>query len=159
METYSTLMEQARKMGVVRNQNVQQWLEWRGHDPELRDEPLEDYLNKMRFFRSNIVRADKREGGWIVDIDELDCYRIGQKQKWVCALTGDKLEFTRGGQEFMNNWCNPKSCTNDRINPEQHYHRDNLQLVTWEANLFKQGFTMSQMQILCVKIAKKQNWC
>lgn len=152
MENFDTLMEQARDIGVIRNTVVQQWLEWRSDDPDLQQEPLDDYIEKMRFLRKNVVNADKRDGGWIVEIDELDCYRVGQEQGWRCAITGDVLEFTRGGQDFMGKWCNPKTCTTDRIDPEDCYRIGNIQLVTWEANLFKQGFTMRELVELSVKM-------
>lgn len=151
METYEELFEAAKEFGK-RSPNVVQWIEWRSEQEALQQEPLSDYFDKMRFFRQNVSRASGRENGWLVEIDEFDCYMQGYKQRWLCALTGDKLEFTRGGTDFNRSWSNPKSCTNDRIDPEECYTIENLQLVTWEANLFKQGFTMEALETLATKL-------
>ena len=158
METYDQLMEQARELGIVRNDWVRAWLECREDYKELQQDPLDVYINRLKFMRDNIRRAESRENGWPVEIDEIDCYLVGVKQGWRCALTGDLLEFTRGGGDFNNQWANPKSCTNDRIDPYEGYVPGNIQLVTWEANLFKQGFTMRELQVLCTKIVHTQKW-
>lgn len=149
--TFDSLMEQCQALGIRRTALVRQYLEWREDSVIAQSEPLDVYIEKMRFFRENIERAFRRENGWTVDIDELDCYFQGHEQGWRCALTGEPLEFTRGGHDFNGQWSNPRSCTNDRIDPNQGYNIDNLQLVTWEANLFKQGFTMGQFKNLIVK--------
>ena len=154
METYDQLMEQARELGIVRSPSVKQYLEWREDSVVAQSEPLDVYIAKMRFFNQNINRAVSREHGWDVYIDELDCYLQGYSQKWRCALTGDLLQFTRGGHEFNGQWANPMCCTNDRIDPSKHYTIENLQLVTWQANLFKQGFSMHQLKSLVSKTAK-----
>ena len=150
-QDFDSLMEQCRALGITRNAYVRQYLEWREDSQTARSEPLAEYINKMRWFRQNISRAENRSYGWAVDIDEMDCYIRGYEQGWRCAITGDPLEFTRGGQEFNGQWANPRSCTNDRIDPSQGYTHENLQLVSWEANLFKQGFTMSQLTTLVRK--------
>lgn len=157
METYEQLMEQAQELGIKRTAAVQQWLAWREDDPGLQEVPLMVYLDRMRFFNQNINRARGRDYGWVVEIDEYDCYIQGYQQDWRCAITGDPLEFTRGGQEFNRAWANPRSCTNDRIDPEQGYTPDNLQLVTWEANLFKQAFTMRDLENIAVKMIRHRN--
>ena len=154
METYLQLMEQARELGIVRSPSVKQYLEWREDSVVAQSEPLDVYIAKMRFFNQNINRAVGREHGWDVYIDEMDCYLQGYSQNWRCALTGDLLEFRRGGHDFNGQWANPFGCTNDRIDPSKHYTIENLQMVTWQANLFKQGFSMHQLKSLVTKTAK-----
>ena len=151
METLSELRELARSQKIVRTNLIEWALEERADHKDLQSEPLLDYIHKIRFFNANINRAKGREFAHDIDLDEVDCYRIGIKQKWLCAITGDKLEFTRGGQMFNGKWCNPMSCTNDRIDPNEGYFPDNVQLVTWEANWFKNGLTMGQFKDLIQK--------
>lgn len=151
MENYSTLCEQARSQGYRVTGNMSQWLEWRANNPSFQQDPLDLYLERMRFFRENLQRAANRDNGWDITIEEDDCYRQGAKQNWLCAITRDSLQFSRGGQLFMGQWSNPWSASLDRIDPERGYLRDNLQLVTWQANYLKNGFTMSQLQDLVAK--------
>lgn len=111
--------------------------------------------HRLTFLQLNISRAKNRgDKSWDCSLTKEQAFRIGEKQGWRCALTGDKLEFTRGGQIFNNKWANPKSCTLDRIDPDKGYHAKNVQLVTWEANLLKSGFTMRQLRGICKKISK-----
>ena len=78
--------------------------------------------------------------------------KIGEKQNWKCALTGDSLEFTRGGTFFAGKWCNPKSCTIVRIDSSIGYTEDNIQLVTHEANTLKGAIEPDQLFELVSKI-------
>jgi hypothetical protein len=80
-----------------------------------------------------------------MDIWEFDCYMQGYKQGWLCAITGNELSFERGGSQFNGQTANPRSCSIDRINPNRGYESDNIQLVTWEANLFKRNFPMQDL--------------
>lgn len=151
METFEMLCEQVRCQGQRLTANMTWWLDWRAKNKEFQLDPLDVYIERMRYFKDNINRAWNRANGWDVNVEEDDCYRQGIKQNWRCAITGDELEFTRGGQEFLGKWANPLSCSMDRIDPIDGYCRDNLQLVTWQANVWKNGFTMRQLSDLVVK--------
>ena len=77
---------------------------------------------KLKFSQQNISRAKNRgTKSWPSEITKFDVYNIGQKQNWKCAITGDELEFVRGGGKWQNKWCNPQSCTIDRIDPTKGY--------------------------------------
>jgi hypothetical protein len=147
-ETFELLWEQSRDMVERRSQKIMDYCDWRADDTRLQALPFADYLERMRFLRQNIQRAVSRDYGWSSDIDEYDCYHQGHLQGWRCALTGDPLSFERGGQEFNGQTANPKSCSIDRVDPHKGYTSDNIQLVTWEANLLKRNFTMQELKRL-----------
>ena len=82
-------------------------------------------------------------------------YNIGEKQDWKCAITGDTLEFVRGGMHWQNKWCNPQSCTIDRIDPTKGYTVDNIQLLTHKANTWKSSFTHEELKDLSERFLEK----
>jgi len=110
---------------------------------------------RMRFLNQNLARASSR-GDYTKEISvNLDyLYSIGEKQNWVCALTGVPLEFTRGGTNWGGKWCNPNSCTIDRINNEKGYVKGNVQLVIWKANYLRKELPIKQFIKLCKQITK-----
>jgi hypothetical protein len=144
-ETFQQLWEDCTGIVINRSQKIRDYCQWRADDPALRHLPLADYLERMRFLRQNIQRAQSRNYGWHNTITEWHCYHQGHKQQWLCALTGEPLSFARGGQEFNGQTANPKSCSIDRIDPHEGYNANNIQLVTWEANLLKRNFTMQEL--------------
>lgn len=108
---------------------------------------------KLKFLRENIRRSQKaRANPWPCTVTEEDAYRIGEQQGWLCALTGVPLEFTRGGGHWQNKWCNPNSCTIDRIDPTQGYHTHNIQLLTHRANTWKSNFTHAELKEFAERI-------
>lgn len=100
---------------------------------------------RRRFLSYNLskARARRRPARVLVTVDEL--MEIGKKQKWRCAITGDPLEFVRGGT-YNNNNSNAGSCSIDRIDSSGSYEASNIQLVTWQSNLAKSGMTMTQLK-------------
>jgi hypothetical protein len=52
---------------------------------------------------------------------------------------------------WQNKWCNPNSCTIDRIDPTQGYHKGNVQLLTHRANTWKSNFTHQELQEFSVQ--------
>lgn len=112
---------------------------------------------RLRFLKQNISRANGRNGGWKVDIDEFDAWVQGVKQNWLCAETRKPLEFTRGGSEYKGTWSNPMSCTIDRIDAECHYTPDNIQLVTWEFNRFKSDYSETELVEMATHILRRRN--
>ena len=72
-------------------------------------------------------------------------------QDGKCALTGDTMELTRGG-----NWYggkNPRGCSIDRIDPSQGYYIDNIQLACARWNTIKGDMTMTQWRELAQAMA------
>ena len=145
METFDTLWEQCRGWTQRRTDCHADWCDVRESWPQLQDVPFFEYLDRMRFLRQNLNRAASRDKEWPMDIWEFDCYLQGHRQGWRCAITGEPLSFQRGGREFNGQTANPSSCSIDRIDPHQGYVSGNIQLVTWEANLFKRNFSMQDL--------------
>lgn len=88
----------------------------------------------MKFLSKNISRAKGRKDGKEISLTAQQAYEIGKKQKWRCAISGVKLQFVRGGTSWGGKWCNPYSCSIDRIDNSKGYTKDNVQLVTWAQN-------------------------
>ena len=104
---------------------------------------------RLKFLKQNLSRAAGRENAWKVDVDAFDCWMLGEKQKWLCAVTKQPLEFTRGGTYFGGQWCNPMSCTIDRIDSSKGYIEGNIHLVTWKYNRFKNDYSDDDLKLLC----------
>jgi hypothetical protein len=107
---------------------------------------------RLPYLNQNLTRAANRDNSWKISVDKFDLFIIGHKQGWVCAVTGVPLEFTRGGTEWNGKWCNPNSCTIDRIDPTLGYVPGNCQLVTWEFNCFKSSFSVDRLKYLSQKV-------
>lgn len=117
-------------------------------------EEFEFVKTRIKFLRQNLNRAINRvTTSHIVEVDADYCFEIGVKQDWECALTGDELEFTRGGYNWLGKWCNPQSCTIDRIDSSKGYVFGNIQLVTWEANCLKQHMGNDEFVAFCKAVA------
>jgi len=156
-ETFSQLWEQSSTIVTNRSQKILQYCHWRAENTELQQLSFDLYLERMRFLRQNIQRAQSRSYGWLNEVTEYHCYLQGHKQNWLCALTGDPLSFARGGQEFNGQTANPKSCSIDRIDPHEGYSESNIQLVTWEANLLKRNFSMQDLSRLAKSLVVHLN--
>lgn len=110
---------------------------------------------KLQFLSNNISRAKNRgRKTWLNEITKFDAYEIGEKQNWLCAITGVPLEFTRGGTNWQNKWCNPNSCVIDRIDPSIGYIKSNIQLLTHKANTWKSNFTNEELKLLSESFIK-----
>ena len=109
---------------------------------------------KCIFLEQNLTRARYRENAQIITIDLDYLVTLGQMQNWKCALTGWNLEFVRGGTYWGGKWCNPMSCTIDRINNEKGYVVGNVQLVTWFANKTKGHLNDREFVKMCKSVAK-----
>ena len=117
-------------------------------------EHLSFVKQRLQFLRQNLVRASNRGSATkVIQVDADYCFSIGEQQGWRCALTGNDLEFKRGGTNWGGKWCNPKSCTIDRIDSNLGYIEGNIQLVTWEVNCIKQHFDNGDFIELCKKVA------
>ena len=103
--------------------------------------------NKLIFLQQNISRAKNRgKKTWVHEVSKFDVYEVGEAQNWLCAITGEPLEFVRGGSNWQNKWCNPQSCTIDRIDPTKGYVKGNIQLLTHRANTWKSNFTHEELE-------------
>lgn len=129
------------------NREIREW--------EDRQEDLEEVKHILSFLRENLNRALNRgSDSQLVEVDLDYVYNVGASQDFYCALTGEELEFTRGGQTWMGKWCNPNSCTIDRIDSSKGYVEGNIQLITWKANCLKQHLDNDEFIEFCKDVAR-----
>ena len=69
-----------------------------------------------------------------------------------CALTGMKMELTRGGD--WNGGKNPWGCSIDRINPAEGYYIGNVQLACSKWNVLRGNMNMDQWRALAACMAQ-----
>jgi len=110
--------------------------------------------NILTFLRENLTRAANRgTNSEKIDVSLDYVYSVGSSQDFLCALTGTELEFTRGGSNWLGKWCNPNSCTIDRIDSTKGYVKGNIQLITWRANCLKQHLDNEEFIDFCKEVA------
>lgn len=123
-------------------------------DWEWRQGNFEEVRDILAFLRANMTRAANRGSkSQVIEVDLDYVYKVGSSQDFLCALTGDELEFTRGGEKWLGKWCNPKSCTIDRIDSAKGYIKGNIQLITWKANCLKQHLDNDEFIEFCKDVA------
>ena len=123
-------------------------------DWERRQADYEDVKNILSFLRANLNRAASRgDRSQEINVSLDYVYEVGASQDFYCALTGEELEFTRGGQMWLGQWCNPNSCTIDRIDSSKGYVEDNIQLITWKANCIKRNLDNNEFIEFCKDVA------
>ena len=123
-------------------------------DPILHDDDFYDVKEILTFLAANLRRAANRgDASQKIEVDLDYVYDVGASQDFLCALTGVELEFTRGGQQWLGKWCNPNSCTIDRIDSTKGYVEGNIQLITWKANCLKQHMNNDDFIEFCKEVA------
>jgi len=110
-------------------------------------------MTKYDFLYENLRRAANRSNPQEIAVSVSDLLAIGHTQNWKCALTGWDLEFERGGTYWGGKWCNPMSCTIDRIDNSKGYVPGNVQLVTWYVNKTKGHLDNGEFINMCKDIA------
>lgn len=123
-------------------------------DWDARQQDFLEVKKILTFLGQNLRRASNRGAASQeinVDIDYV--YKVGSSQDFLCALSGEELEFTRGGQLWLGKWCNPNSCTIDRIDSNKGYVEGNIQLITWRANCLKQHLNNDEFIEFCKDVA------
>jgi hypothetical protein len=149
-QEFKELRGENRTQLMRRNPTKKEIADW-----EWRQENFEDVKNILSFLRANLTRAANRgKDSQTIDVNLDYVYRVGSNQDFFCALTGDELEFTRGGQIWLGKWCNPNSCTIDRINSSKGYVEGNIQLITWKANCLKQHLDNEEFIEFCKDVAQ-----
>jgi hypothetical protein len=103
---------------------------------------------RLFFLGENISRAKGRKDGKKITLTAQEAFEIGKKQKWRCANSKVKLEFTRGGTMWGGKNCNPFSCSIDRIDNRKGYTKDNVQLVTWAQNSIRGPMPLAEYKKL-----------
>jgi len=124
--------------------------DWKWHQ-----EDYEEVKNILSFLRANLTRAANRgDLSQKINVSLDYVYYVGSSQDFQCAMTGTDLEFTRGGQTWLGKWCNPNSCTIDRIDSSKGYVEGNIQLITWKANCLKQNVPNDEFIEFCKDVAR-----
>ena len=100
--------------------------------------------HRLKFFKIILNRTRQRGTHAVLDIDEFDLFFMGIEQDWKCSYTGTPLDFTQGGSYV--NKTNPLIATMDRIDSNLPYTRDNVELVIWEYNRFKNDYTIDKLR-------------
>ena len=151
-KTYQEFREfrgESRSALNKRNPGAKEIKDW-----ERREEIFQDVKSQLVFLAANLRRAACRgSASQKIEVDLDYVYDVGAGQDFVCMLTGEELEFTRGGQYWLGKWCNPYSCTIDRIDSNKGYIKDNIQLITWKANCIKQHLPNSELIEFCKDVA------
>jgi hypothetical protein len=88
-----------------------------------------------------------------ITIDYLIGLYYAQDNK--CALTGNTMELTRGGD--WNGGKNPMGCSIDRINPAEGYYIGNVQLACSKYNVIRNNMSMEQWKEMGTMISKAFN--
>lgn len=105
---------------------------------------------RRRHLSANLSRAKSRAKAQFIGIDVDYLLKLGEKQKWKCALTGRPLEFKRSGKMTEKN---PNSCSIDRIRSDVGYVEGNVQLVITAANIMKSNFDQLLFKQVCKEVA------
>jgi hypothetical protein len=127
--------------------------EWEQYVDRCND--LAEVKKILSFLRANMMRASNRgDVSQKISVTLDYVYKVGSSQNFHCALTGEKMEFERGGDYWLGKWCNPNSCTIDRVNSTKGYVEGNIQLVTWKANCIKQHLNNKEFIDLCKSVAR-----
>ena len=135
---------------MLRNPTKKEIADW-----NWREENYQDVKNILSFLRQNLTRAANRgDASQKIEVSLDYVYNVGADQDFFCALTGNELEFTRGGQKWLGKWCNPNSCTIDRIDSNKGYVKGNIQLITWKANCLKQHLDNEELIEFCKDVAQ-----
>ena len=122
-----------------------------------------------KFFADSIKWAkDRAKNKYHCDFDsKIDIsYLVGmlEGQKGLCALTGEQMETTRGGDWYGGK--NPNVVSIDRKDPNLGYTLDNIQLACSRWNTLKGTMTNEQWFAMCkagatlqaMQILTKQGW-
>jgi hypothetical protein len=120
-----------------------------------------DLITAEKFLRTTLSKTKYRareERGLDFDIDIYDVMDLLKKQKGRCALTGQELEFTRGGS--FGYGTNPNACTIDRIYNTAGYVRWNIQLACWKPNKIKAELSNREFYEMARNVVKtiKIDW-
>jgi hypothetical protein len=140
---------------IYESQIYKEFRDLKNEDPIFYKDDFYDVKEILTFLAANLRRAANRgDASQKIEVNLDYVYNVGASQDFLCALTGDELEFTRGGQTWLGKWCNPNSCTIDRIDSDKGYVEGNIQLITWKANCLKQHLDNNEFIEFCKDVAR-----
>ena len=85
------------------------------------------------------------------DITAKDLTDLAEQQQLKCALTREVLTFITGKGRVMTN------ASVDRIDSNKGYIKNNIQLVSLQANTLKNILSMDELFLLCERILRTKN--
>lgn len=91
-----------------------------------------------------VLLSKKRDARSELDIQFLT--ELWDKQKGLCAISGLPMTYKAGEGKVNTN------VSIDQIIPGMGYTKDNVQLVTYSANLMKGTLTMAELYTMCEQI-------
>jgi len=85
-------------------------------------------------------------------ISAADVIALWKEQQGLCKVSDIPMTLTHGTMTLQN----PTKVSIDRIDNTIGYHKDNIQLVTWQVNCAKSVWDTDQFVELCISVAKKR---
>ena len=91
---------------------------------------MDKLFSKLRYeVQSGTRRTSRADLTW--HINQAHLYNLYHKQEGKCALSGQQMTWLTGQGKVDTN------ISLDRIDPEQGYEPDNIQLITYRCNIMK----------------------
>lgn len=94
-----------------------------------------------------LLKRARSRGRYRVEISSDDLEDLWRRQHGRCALTGLRLSFTHDPLTTL---------SLDRVDPNGHYTRDNIQLVCIRINLMKGNLLPAQFDWLCGLVVDRE---
>ena len=110
-----------------------------------------DVDRSMKYFHS-AARKGARVRNIEFTITQQDVIDLWYKQNGCCALSGVPMTLTHGKVDKPN----PTKVSIDRINNDLGYHKENIQLITWQVNCSKGAYEIEQLFEMCQHVVKYQ---
>ena len=123
-------------------------------DLERREQAKEDTLEK---YIPNIYRTCKNGASsrdLRVEITKEDLFKLYEKQKGLCALSGKKMTLIRHRKDDDPSIKNIHNLSIDRIDSNGHYTVNNIHLVCSCVNMFKTDLSMKDFYLFAEGIRK-----
>jgi hypothetical protein len=101
---------------------------------------------RVGWYKDFIIGAKKRKIKWELDIE--DVYQIAKFQQFRCMYTGIELTFATDTPK------RDATASIDRINSDDHYHKDNICICHKNVNMMKQSLSIDEFIEWCQLVAK-----
>ena len=96
----------------------------------------------------NRIKKGAKSRSLAFTVTKEDLHNLAEKQKFCCALTGEKLIFP-----YYRLTADKHNASLDRIDSSKGYIVGNVQWITIDANLGKQQLSQSEFINLCMKVS------
>ncbi len=110
---------------------------------------IPDHIEISQYYWNQIIHsATRRDLDFTISVEY--AWRLFQKQKGKCALSGLRIKQINGRSRFNTD----NSASLDRIDPEKGYVPGNVQWVHKDINRMKQDFDEERFIRLCTLVAE-----